>query len=298
MSTLIIGGDSKLSNALVPVLQESNMQYFRTTRRGIISDDQLFLDLIDAKNFKIPSSVDSAVIVGGVTSYGDCIKRYNYAYHVNCNSIPLLVGKLLQKGIYTCFISSNTIFKLMKGLPKEYDKPCPGFEYAYLKAETENKIIQISEQLNKQKMLSILRLTKNVSLETSPFGKWIDQIVKSERIAAFSDLYFAPIRFSDSANAVQILLKTKIPGIFHLSGERDISYSDFAIKLANHLKLDKEIVLSIKSSDIGVNLVYNHPITALDMGKTTSLLGLKQVTLIDVFESFGTVLKCCSCNVS
>jgi dTDP-4-dehydrorhamnose reductase len=291
MSTLIIGGDSKLSKALVPVLQGNNIQYFRTTRREIIAEDQIFLDLIDVNKFKIPSNVDSVVIVGGVISYEDCVNRYDYAYHVNCKSIPFLVEKLLQKDIYTCFISSNTVFKFMKGLPKEKDKPCPGFEYAYLKAETEKKISQISEQLNKQKLLSILRLTKNVSLDTNPFGKWIDQIYKTERITAFSDLYFAPIRFSDSANAVKRILETKISGIFHLSGEEDISYSNFAIKLVNYLKLDKEIVLSIKSTDIGVDLVYNHPITALDMSMTASLLGLKQITLVDVFEYFRTALK-------
>jgi len=290
MSTLIVGGDSKLSNALVPVLKENNIQVVRTTRKEIVSEDQIFLDLADANHFIIPSNVDSAVIVGGVTSYDDCLNHYDYAYHVNCNSIPFVVGKCLQKGIYTCFISSNTVFKFIKGLPKEYDKPCPGFEYAYLKAETEKKIIQICEQLNKQKLLSILRLTKNVSLDTSPFGKWIDQIKKTERISAFNDLYFSPIRFSDSANAVQIILKAKLPGIFHLSGAEDISYSDFAIKLANYLKLDKEIILSIKSSDIGVNLVYNHPITALDMSLTSSLLGLKKISHLDIFEYLGTAL--------
>jgi len=291
MSILIIGGDSRLSKELISLLKKDNQEFFRTTKRRIISDDQIYLDLIDANNFKIPQNVDSAVIVGGVTSYDDCINRYDHAYHVNCNSIPLLVGKLLQKDVYTCFISSNTVFKFTKGLPREYDKPCPGFEYAYLKAETEKKIIQISKQLNKQNNLSILRLTKNVSWDTSPFGKWIDQIQKGGRISAFNDLYFAPVRFSDSANAIQIILKTKTPGIFHLSGEDDISYSDFAIKLANYLKLDNEIVLSIKSSDIGVNLVYNHLITALDMTMTTSILGLKPITLVDVFEYFRTALK-------
>ncbi|MFH1673076.1 MAG: sugar nucleotide-binding protein [Pseudomonadota bacterium] len=291
MFTLIIGGDSKLSYALISVLNKKHIQFFRTTRRNIISEDQIFLDLNNVSNFKIPPNVNAAVIVGGVTSYDACTKQYDYAYHVNCESIPQLVRMFLRKNIYTCFISSNTVFKFLKGLPQEYDKPCPGFEYANLKAETEKKLIQISEQLNKQELFSILRLTKNVSLDTPPFGKWIDQIYHKEKISAFSDLYFAPIRFSDSAKAIQIILKSKKSGIFHLSGEKDISYSDFAIKLLNYLQIDNDIVSPVKSTDIGVNLAYNHPITALDMNMTTSLFELKPITLIDIFKYLGTALE-------
>ena len=62
----------------------------------------------------------------------------------------------------------------------------------------------------------------------------------------------------------------KLPGIFHLSGEKDISYSDFALKLVNYLNLDENFVSVIKSEDIGVKLIYNHHITALNMDITSS----------------------------
>ena len=44
MAILIIGGDSKLSKVLVPRLKNSNLQVYRTTRRSIIADDQIFLN--------------------------------------------------------------------------------------------------------------------------------------------------------------------------------------------------------------------------------------------------------------
>jgi hypothetical protein len=41
---------------------------------------------------------------------------------------------------------------------------------------------------------------------------------------------------------------------------------------------------SINSSDAGVDLVYSHPITGLDMTLTTSLLGFKPVQLSTVHD--------------
>ena len=73
-------------------------------------------------------------------------------------------------------------------------------------------------------------------------------------------------------------------GIFHVSGIKDISYSDFAVNFVNYLGLDEKLVHPVLSSDIGVNLVYNHYITALNMKSTKEKLGIKETQLEKVYD--------------
>jgi len=288
MKILVVGADSRLSKILCPVLFEKGHNVIKTSRRD--SKDNIFLDLKDVSNFVVPNNIDAAVIVGGVTSYAECKNNYKYAYEINCKSIPLLTEKFFEKKIRVCFISTNTVFEFNQGVPKETDRLCPGFDYANLKAETETALKKISMKKNCTNLLSILRLTKNVSYETPPFDDWIKKIKAKKEFFAFKDLYFAPIRFLDSANSVEKIINKKAFGIFHLSGEKDISYSDFAIELLKYLNLNKNLVKSVKSTDIGVNLIYNHHITSLNMEATTKAINLKPINLVTVYSYFKKAL--------
>lgn len=286
MSKLIIGGDSRLGKVLCSYLRHEKDadKVFKTTRRQItLTPDQIYLNLPDIENFQIPEDIDAVAFIGGVTSYDECNRNPDYAYKVNCSAIPELAERFLSLGIYVCFISTNTVFKC-DFVPREDTPVCPGFRYAKLKAITEAKLQETAERLGKIKNLSILRLTKNISIDTSPFGSWLEAIRDNKPIQAFNDLYFAPIRFVDSAMAIQMLLKTHQNGIFHLSGERDVSYYEFAVGLCEHLGIDSSLILDTKSTDLGVKLAYNHPITALDMSYTHQALGLSPIPLTTIYS--------------
>ncbi|NER34654.1 MAG: sugar nucleotide-binding protein [Oscillatoria sp. SIO1A7] len=284
MSTLIVGGDSRLARELTPLLQREQKEVFLTTRRNVVlQNNQLFLNLPNTQDFEVPSGTDSVVIAGGVISYDECVNKFDYAYDVNCNAIPKLVEGFLRDNIYVCYISSNVVFK-KDFPPKEDELVCPGFEYAVLKAEAEKKLLNVAAKLGKSRNISILRFTKNVSYDTSPFKNWINSIRSGLKINAFNDLYFAPIRFVDSAMAIKTIIEQKPNGIFHLSGEKDISYYEFALGLFDHLSLSRDLVVNVSSADVGVNLIYNHPVTALNMNFTSQVLGLKPVSLDTVYD--------------
>jgi dTDP-4-dehydrorhamnose reductase len=288
MSILIVGGDSRLSNEFV--LLAEGEEVISTTRR-LGNSKSIYLNLSEVGDFKIPNNVDSAIIMAGVTSYDECINNYDYAYNINCVSVPALISELLNRDIFTCFISSNTVFKSSNKIPDELDLPNPGFKYANMKYETERAITNISIHLQKQHLLSVLRMTKNVSCYTRPFDQWIINIKNKQEFMAFEDLYFSPIRFYDSANVVKKIIETKSPGVFHISGEKDISYSDFALNLLDYLGVKNNIVKSVESSDIGVNLVYNHNVTALNMRHTKKKLDIEEVPLPAIYAYFEKCLQ-------
>jgi dTDP-4-dehydrorhamnose reductase len=295
MAVMIVGGDSRLAREAAPLFVEYFGKVYVTTRRtkrpSVFGEEVLFLDLGDVDSFRIPDDVDAMAIVGGVVDYGECTKQYDYAYQVNCVNIPKLAGRLLQRGGYVCFVSTNTVFKSEHGVPAERDVRCPGFAYAELKAKAEEKLEEAVAALGCEKRFSILRLTKNVGPETSPFGQWVDDLAAGKTLTPFDDLYFAPVRFEDSARALLTVMDHRKGGIFHLSGERDVNYKEFAKGLCEFLNLPADRVSGLKSTDVGVKLLYNHPITALAMPYTQEKLGLEPVPLCAVYSLLGELYR-------
>ena len=67
----------------------------------------------------------------------------------------------------------------------------------------------------------------------------VEKIKKNKKIKAFSDLYFSPISFKDTALLSLKITKKKLSGIFHLSGKKDYNYYQFAKMLAVKLGKNK-----------------------------------------------------------
>jgi dTDP-4-dehydrorhamnose reductase len=73
MNCLVIGGDSKLSKKLIPLLENNKIKYKFTSRKKNRSKNSIFLDLSNTDKFKIPKNINCALIIGGVTNYDTCL---------------------------------------------------------------------------------------------------------------------------------------------------------------------------------------------------------------------------------
>jgi dTDP-4-dehydrorhamnose reductase len=279
---LLVGGDSRLAKVFYNMYKKDNTcDIWRTTRNKTKNKKIIYLDLSNISSFDQYSNFKQVVIIGGVVDYNICEKYYNYAKQINCRNIPKLIENFLKFGSHVVFISTNTVFKFKNKLPNEKSKTCPGFKYAYLKDLTEKKILRLKKEY---KSISILRLTKNLDKKTTPINKWLINLRKNKSIVAFKDLYFAPILYSDSATMIRQILKRKKYGIFHLSGEKDLSYCFFAELLIEKLNKNKNLLSCKLSKDLNYKLIYNHDITALDMKYTKVILKTKPIKINSVID--------------
>ena len=285
MSILIVGGDSNLSKTLYPLIKRTKKKVLKTSRQ-YSNNETLFLDFENIDYFEIPETIDTAIIVGGVTAYNEIENNYEYAYNINCLNLPSLIEKFLKKNIFVIYISSNLVFMKNYSHPSEYSKKNPYFHYAKLKSISEDKIINISKKIYKENNLSILRLTKNVSIHLHPFDEWFNKIEKNEKFNAFNNLFFAPITFEKSSEAIIKIIEKKASGIFHLSGEKDISYSDFALGLLEYLNKDPNLCSETNSNNLGIKLIYNHYYTSLNMAHTYPILNISYVKLNEIYKIF------------
>lgn len=279
---LLVGGDSRLAKVFYNMYKnDKTNDIWRTTRNKTKKKKIIYLDLFNISSFDHYCNFNQVVIIGGVVDYNICEKNYKYAKKINCKNIPKLIQNFLKFGSHVVFISTNTVFKFKKKLPNEKSKTCPGFKYAHLKDLAEKKILRLKK---KYKSVSILRLTKNLDKKSTPINKWIVNLRKNKPIVAFKDLYFAPILYSDSAIMIRQILKHSQYGIFHLSGEKDLSYCSFAGLLIKKLKKNKKLLSCRSSKDLNYKLIYNHDITALDMKYTKTIFKTKPVKINSVID--------------
>ena len=290
MSTLVIGGNSRLGKVLVEQFTHNGTSFLATSRRNNPPGSrEAHLDFTDCDNWQVPPDISAAVIIAGLTNFASCENDPALAHQVNCVAIPSLARRLLEKGIFTCFISTNTVFKADS--PQVEDAPvCPGMLYAQQKAEAEAAIRKHALELQATHLSAVLRITKNVSLDTSPFGDWLAILRTGGVITAFSDLFFAPVLFANSAHAITQVLTHRQPGIFHLSGEADISYAEFARTLVNELAPDRCQVAAKTSQESGARLLYAHPVTALRLTHLSRNIGLSPVPLTTIVDFFREAL--------
>ena len=276
---LLIGADSRLSQEFIKKYS-NKYKILGTSRRS--NSNFIFLDLIDISNFKKIPNVDFVIFIGGAISYDVCENNFSYAKKINCKNIPILAEKFLKLKSHVIFVSTNTVFKSSKIIPDENTKTSPGFKYAILKDITEKKFLKLKNKYKRQ--ISVLRLTKNVNKKTEPFSSWINNLKKNKNITAFKDLYFAPILYSDSAKILSKIIENKAVGIFHLSGEKDINYCDFAKKLILRSKKNLNLLNCQNSNELKIKLVYNHHITALKMRFTFKKLRVEPVKLSKIIN--------------
>lgn len=285
MSLLLIGSDARLSKRLLNI---KNFKY-KTSRRHS-QNSNLDLDFINIENFKIPNDVSKCLIVGGPVSYGESKNDKKIVSEIHKIKIPLLIQKLLERNIYTIYISSNMVIGKNKLDRSEFARPEPNIEYGKMKYLCERQIVSLSDMFS-QKKLAILRLTKHLSDDTAPFGNWIKKYKEGLQINAFNDLFFAPLTYENTAVIIDKMLDNLPYGIFHYSGEKDINYYDFC-KLVN-IELSKlgKRKINLKESNsqqMGVKLEDIGKITRLDMTRSTKLLKIKPLPLkssIDYFYS-------------
>jgi len=273
---LLIGSNSRLGNTICKLTQD-NSEWFYTQRKKPLSSGYIFFDFLHSEPSQIFGDLpppEAVLICAGITNYSTCQEFPEISFNINVLKTVELGQYFLRRGSHVIFISSNTV--LSQSDRSEYApyEPSPSLVYTQHKILAEKMLLDSTSSCTGN--LSIVRLTKNVDLNTSPFGMWMAQLQAQKRITAFSDLYMAPITFSASAEVILAVAnhKESSPAIYHLSGVADISYYDYAVLLAEQVNISTSLVKNSTAAKEGVRLLYSSEITYLSMSSTANALGI------------------------
>ena len=233
---LIVGGDSTIGVALSNYWTDNHIPFHASTRNlDFVSDRKPFIDLSDPHTFRQITGYESAVLCASVTDMATCENTPKETRVVNVSGTIELIKKLNYSKTHILFLSTNQVFDGEKPHQKPDAPQKPINEYGRQKAEVE---VFIKKVLG----VCILRLTKVVHPGLTLLRKWKLSLSHGESIFPFSDMTLSPVDIDDVVNKIDILVSQKASGIFQLSGNRDISYLEFARRFARENGYSSDLV--------------------------------------------------------
>ena len=233
---LIIGSDGEVGSYIFNKFKESSFGIYGTSRRNQNSSLIKF-DLLDKVLPFDLSQYDVCIICAGINNIDICEKKSDLAYSVNVLSTIRLIEECKKKNIFLIYFSSVSIFDGKNSFYDVEDNPSPFTKYGLYKLEVE-KFIQ-KEYSN---MSAILRLTKVISENTPIIKKWLLDYKSKRSIIAYRDKYISPISLSDIFIGLNIIIKRKYCGIYHLGGSKELSFYEFALKYFKENNLSTNLI--------------------------------------------------------
>jgi dTDP-4-dehydrorhamnose reductase len=275
MSTkcLIVGGSVVIGSALKAALSDSGREVWITVRPGKPTGfhGTIQLDLSAAGDFRLPINPHSAFLCAAQSKFLDCESDAESSRRVNVSGNVAVAGLLQEKGAFVVFLSSGAVFDGSARLAGESSQLSATTEYGRQKAETEKRLLELD---NGKGSVAIVRMTKVLSSTTDIVRKFMEHLKRGESVEAFSDFYLSPVSLSYVVNCLLIIESLRAGGIFHLSGDTELSYAEFARRLAKKLGVSADLVheTTVESSQIPPLYRPRHP--ALGMSLTAKTLSL------------------------
>lgn len=241
---LLVGGDSEIGAATARHLRAIGAPVMATTRRPErVAPDRPYLDLASPlSNWEPPAETRAACLFAAIARLQDCARDPAGSAFLNVEQTLALAERLLARGIYVLFLSTNQVFDGSAPCMPPDAPTCPVSTYGKQKARAE---VALRERMGQGASVGILRLTKVVSPGMPLLRQWTKALSAREPVRAFSDTMMAPVPAALAAAAVARLMDAAVPGIFQLSGPCDVSYAAVAIHLAHRVGTSPELITSI-----------------------------------------------------
>ncbi|HWB49847.1 MAG TPA: sugar nucleotide-binding protein [Stellaceae bacterium] len=281
---LIVGGDSEIAGAAAAYLRGRGHEVLATTRReNRVAADRPYLDLAQpASDWPIPAGIDAACLCAAVARLNDCARDPAGSGQVNVTGIATLSDRLLARGIPVLFLSTDKVFDGSRPHVPADAPPCPVSEYGRQKAAAE---AALAAHMPRGEPAAILRLAKIVSPGMDLLRGWIAALGAGKPIRAFHDMHMAPTPVALVAQAIERLLADPGPGIYQLTGPRDMAYSAVALHLAQKLGADAALVEQVGAASAGLPPGSTAPHTTLDSSALRERFGIVVPDAIPVIDA-------------
>jgi dTDP-4-dehydrorhamnose reductase len=136
----------------------------------------------------------------------------------------------------------------------------------------------------------MLRLAKIVSPAMALLRQWVRSLTKGDPIRAFADMMMAPTPVALAAAAIKQLVSAPQPGIFQLSGPRDVAYSEVGLYLAHRVGADRALVRPVSASSAGQTPGSTAQHTTLDSSALRERFG---ITVPHAWEVIDALIETC-----
>lgn len=265
-SILIVGADGMMGRQLVTVFEDSGKSVYASTRRKAqVNDRKFFLDLAeDSTDYAFPfSKIGSAILCAASTSMENCRVAPAATRRVNVENTVVLAKRLVDEGVFTVFLSSNTVFDGKVPFAKATDPTNPQTEYGHQKADAEEKLLSLGESV------AVVRFSKIIPPDMPLLTSWVNDLRAGKPIHPFADRVMAPVSLTFAVELLDRVLAFQLTGITQASANTDISYELAARHIASRMSADIKLIESVSSTQLGTAAAPIH--TTMGVSRLASL---------------------------
>jgi dTDP-4-dehydrorhamnose reductase len=234
----IIGADGLIGSSLARLAAKNKIAWVGTSRNPKSPHENIIpLDLLDADEIhRLAVHPRITYLCAAQTDICKCEDDPAGTRLLNVTRTLELARHLHAAGSEIVFLSSNLVFDGAEKGPTLSTPYSPITEYGRQKAETEKSLLESVPRA------AVVRLTKVVHPRFSIFQKWLRDLKNGQPIHPFSDMVFSPIDLDGVVQELEFQRHAFSPGIFQLTGDRDVSYAWAADLLAKCLRFDPGLV--------------------------------------------------------
>jgi dTDP-4-dehydrorhamnose reductase len=281
---LIVGGDSEIGAAAYSTILARGHKVAATTRRrDRVSPERPFLDLAARLDtWQTFPEIKAVCVCAGVARMAACAADPENSAHINVDRTLALIDKLVARGIYVLFLSTNQVFDGHAAHVPADAPYSPVSEYGRQKARTE---AALRERMAHGAPAAILRLAKVISPRMPLLEGWVTDLSTGKPISAFSDMMLAPTPTELVCSVIGALMKDRAIGTFQLTGPRDVSYAEAGRFIATRLGVATSLVKEKSARSAGLPKGATPPNTTLDSRLIRQRYSIVVPDVWDVIES-------------
>ena len=247
-SVLIVGADGIIGGSLVVAFETAKKSVWQTTRHhDRVSQRRLLFDLSEDVSERPlpPEAIGTAIICAAVTSTQRCRLEPETSRRVNVLGTVDLAERLIDAGTFVIFLSTNAVFDGETPFSKATDPTNPQTEYGRLKAEAEERLLELGDRV------AVARFGKIIAPRMPLFADWAACLKAGKAIRPFSDMVMAPVSLSFAVEVLRRIVQWQLHGITQVSATEDITFANAARYLANNLCADASLIepVSFKESE-------------------------------------------------
>jgi dTDP-4-dehydrorhamnose reductase len=189
---------------------------------------------------------DVVLHAGAYTAVDACEGDPDTAYRVNALGTRWVADASRRAGAYLCYVSTDYVFDGTKDAPYvEWDRPNPQSVYGLSKwgGEHETAVHTAGDG-------SVVRTSWVCGEHGSNMVKTVLRLADRPELAFVDDQRGHPSFTADLAVGIRRLAAARVPGLFHMTNQGDVSWYEFVRAILESAGLDPGKVRPIKTADL------------------------------------------------
>jgi dTDP-4-dehydrorhamnose reductase len=242
-------------------------------------------DLAKDTDVEIIYKIKPEVIIhtAALTNVDECETNKELAYKINVEGTKRVAEIANELGTLLVYVSTDYVFSGDKGMYKEEDEPNPMNYYGHTKLLGEKYCECIARPC-------VIYGAKPASGKVN-FALWILKTLRNgEELKIVTDQFITPTLNTNLAMMLLEISERRLKGIFHTAGATRVSRYEFALRIADKLGLDKDLVISSRMEQMKW-LAKRPKDSSLDTSKASGYLKEKTLDLDMALEIFKSELK-------